>query len=156
MKEQAIKYFKAFRKIFCEDHLKYCPKDSIAYQATLKEKEFYDMAIKAIEQEMCEDAISRKQAIKTIEKYCSPECVQVCVLKELPPVIPPKGVTVTDFADKCRECGREKVLDRIRAEINDIAFDWREIDGEHESFKVVDLNDVLNIIDKHKAEMESK
>lgn len=26
------------------------------------------MAIKAIEKEMCEDAISRKQAIKTIEK----------------------------------------------------------------------------------------
>ena len=100
MKEQAIKYFKAFRKIFCEDHLKYCPKDSIAYQATLKEKGFYDMAIKAIEQ--------------------------------------------------------ESILDKIRAEINDVAFDWQEIDGEHESFKVVDLNDVLNIIDKYKAEMESK
>ena len=46
------------------------------------------------------------------------------------------------------------VLDKIRAEINDIAFDWQEIDGEHESFKVVDLNDVLNIIDKYKAESE--
>lgn len=30
------------------------------------------------------------------------------MLKELPPVIPPKGVTVTDFADKCRECGKQK------------------------------------------------
>ena len=48
---KAIEYFKFHRKIFCEDHLKICPKDSIAYQATLKEKEFYDMAIKALEQE---------------------------------------------------------------------------------------------------------
>ena len=49
MKEKAIEYFKFHRKIFCEDHLKTCPKDSIAYQVTLKEKEFYDMAIKALE-----------------------------------------------------------------------------------------------------------
>ena len=47
-------------------------------------------------------------------------------------------------------------LDNIRAEINDVAFDWQEIDGEHESFKVVDLNDVLNIIDKYNAESEGK
>ena len=50
IREKAIEYFKFHRKIFCEDHLKICPKDSIAYQATLKEKEFYDMAIKALEQ----------------------------------------------------------------------------------------------------------
>lgn len=49
-REEAIEYFKVYRKIFCEDHLKICPKDSIAYQATLKEKEFYDMAIKALKQ----------------------------------------------------------------------------------------------------------
>jgi len=51
MIREAIEYFKFHRKIFCDDHLKICPKDSIAYQATLKEKEFYDMAIKALEQE---------------------------------------------------------------------------------------------------------
>lgn len=51
MTREAIEYFKYHRKIFCEDHLKICPKDSIAYRATLKEKEFYDMAIKALEQE---------------------------------------------------------------------------------------------------------
>lgn len=47
---------------------------------------------------------------------------------------------------------QEPILDRVRAEIQDIAFDWQEIDGEHESIMVVDLNDALNIIDKHKAE----
>ena len=48
----------------------------------------------------------------------------------------------------------EDVLDKIRAEIEEIAFDWQEIDGEHESFMVVDLNDALQIIDKYKAESE--
>lgn len=50
----------------------------------------------------------------------------------------------------------ESILDKIRAELQDIAFDWQEIDGEHESFMVVDLNDALNIIDKYKAKSEEK
>lgn len=49
---------------------------------------------------------------------------------------------------------RARVLDKIRTEINDIAFDWQEIDGEHESLMVVELNDALNIIDKYKAKTE--
>lgn len=51
---------------------------------------------------------------------------------------------------------QESILDKIRAEIEDIAFDWQEIDGEHESFMVVDLNDALNIINKYKAESEGE
>jgi hypothetical protein len=50
--EQAIVYFKDMRKRMCEDHLKICPKDSVAYRATLIEKGFYDAAIKALEQEL--------------------------------------------------------------------------------------------------------
>lgn len=49
--EQAIVYFKDMRKRMCEDHLKICPKDSVAYRATLIEKGFYDAAIKALERE---------------------------------------------------------------------------------------------------------
>ena len=56
-REMAIEYFEFHRKIFCDDHLKDCPKDSIAYQATLKEKSFYDMAIKALEQEPILDKV---------------------------------------------------------------------------------------------------
>lgn len=48
-REEAIEYFKTHRKIFCEDFLKTIPKNTISYQATLKEKEFYDMAIKSLE-----------------------------------------------------------------------------------------------------------
>lgn len=44
------------------------------------------------------------------------------------------------------------VLGKIRAEIEDIAFDWQEIDCNHESYIVVDLNDALQIIDKYRAE----
>lgn len=82
------------------------------------------------------DCISREEAIKTIRRYgvgCfdadefSPEeCERFVIgkLNELDSVIP-KGVTVTDFADKCRECGKQKtsehdknvVLDKLRAEI---------------------------------------
>jgi len=48
--------------------------------------------------------------------------------------------TVTEFADRCRECGREKVLGKIRAEI------------EQEPY--VSKMEVLEIIDKYRAESE--
>ena len=47
-----------------------------------------------------------------------------------------------------------KVLDKIRAEIENIAFDSQEIDGEHESIIILELNDALEIIDKYKSESE--
>ena len=52
--EKAIMYFKDMRKKFCEDYLLGIPKDSVAYKATMAEKEFYDTAIKALEQEPCD------------------------------------------------------------------------------------------------------
>ena len=66
MNEKAIEYFEFHRKIFCEDHLKICPKDSIAYQATLKEKEFYDLAIKALKRDSILDKI--KAEIEALPK----------------------------------------------------------------------------------------
>lgn len=55
--------------------------------------------------------------------------------------------TVQDFVDRCRECGREKVLDKIIAEIEEI----ETYDGIY-----IDRAYVLQIIDKYKAEMESE
>ena len=51
-----------------------------------------------------------------------------------------------------KESGEIKmeVLDKIRAGIEDAAFDSQEIDGEHESVMLVYLDDALNIIDKYK------
>lgn len=48
--EMAKGYFENMRRYMCEEHLKLCPKGTVAYYATLKEKEFYDMAIKALEE----------------------------------------------------------------------------------------------------------
>lgn len=59
--------------------------------------------------------------------------------------------TVTEFADRCRECGREKVLDKIRAEINALP---NANPSYWHSGDMVDRDDVLEIIDKHNAESE--
>ena len=61
-KKEVIVYFH-HRKVFCEDRLKICPKDSIAS----KEKEICDMAIKALEQESILDKI--RDEIETQEKW---------------------------------------------------------------------------------------
>jgi len=44
--DEVIAYFR-YRKVVCEDQLKNCPKNSIAS----KEKEMYDIVIKAIERQ---------------------------------------------------------------------------------------------------------
>lgn len=112
MTRNAIEHFKFLRKIFCEEHLKICPKDSIAYQATLKEKEFYDTAIKALEQEPCEDCISRQAVIDMTglsEWFDSSDSYNdfVIALSDLPPVTPqPK--TGHWIHNKCDKCGASR------------------------------------------------
>lgn len=44
----------------------------------------------------------------------------------------------------------ESMLNKIRAEIEDIAFDLQDIDSTRRSYMVVDLDDTLEIIDKYK------
>ena len=68
--EKAIMYFKDMRKKFCEDYLLGIPKDSVAYKATMAEKEFYDTAIKALEQEPCEDCISKQAVLELAKNEC--------------------------------------------------------------------------------------
>ena len=61
--------------------------------------------------------------------------------------------TVTEFADRCRECGREKVLDKIRAEIEKL--EYLNIDDGSDGYdKYIEQYEVLKIIDKYKAESE--
>ena len=92
--ELAIVYFKDMRKRMCEDHLKICPKDSVAYRATLIEKGFYDAAIKSLEQKPCEDAVSKEDVLAEIirfstEEGASVECQQLyCDVNNMPPVTP--------------------------------------------------------------------
>ena len=58
--------------------------------------------------------------------------------------------TVTEFADRCRECGREKVLDKIRAEIIQIVSEEKLYDEKW----TLGLRYAVNIIDKYKVESE--
>lgn len=64
---KAINFFQHMKKRMGEDHLKITPKGSIAYHATLREMQFYDEAILAIEryQDLLE-YFSDKDIAKTI------------------------------------------------------------------------------------------
>lgn len=60
----------------------------------------------------CDDCVSRKDCINAIENT---DCeLSLQAWKEITnniillPSVAPKGVTVTDFVDKCRECGKLK------------------------------------------------
>lgn len=80
---------------------------------------FVSMAIKELKQEPCKDTVNREAAQKAVEstivkyipiligRYERLPLELAMAIKDLPPVTP-KGVTVTDFADKCRECGKQK------------------------------------------------
>lgn len=46
--EKAIAYFEDLKKVLVEDFLKNLPKDSVGYNVTLLEKEYYDTALKAL------------------------------------------------------------------------------------------------------------
>lgn len=84
-------------------------------EALMAEGEIYDIDY----QQPCEDCISRQALLDKLEKpmnWTDSEAELqeqrdyegfVELLKSMPSVIP-KGVTITDFADRCRECGKTK------------------------------------------------
>lgn len=80
-------------------------------EALIGEGEIYDIDYS----EPCEDAISRQAVLDATVKRNSiwnkitnskGENLEE-IISQLPPVAP-KGVTVTDFADRCRECGKQR------------------------------------------------
>jgi len=89
-----------------------------------EDNEALDKAIKALEQQSCDDeCIEKNEPIRRIEVrrnitvdgededdkwirgYNEGIDDAIACIKSVPPVTP-KGVTITDFADRCRECGR--------------------------------------------------
>ena len=90
--------------------------------------------------------MTREEAIKVIRKMLAYTDLSV------------RANLTADMVDAChlaiKALEQEPILEKIRAEIQDIAFDSQEIDGEHESIMILELNDALNIIDKHKAKSE--
>ena len=72
--------------------------------------------IDTLEQQPCEDAISRADAIKTAIEAADDwdggyNLTRADIIEKasesLPPV-QPKTETITEFADRCRECGKQK------------------------------------------------
>ena len=79
----------------------------------------------------------------TVEEYHTARDMAIRALEE--------QETVTEFADRCRECGREKVLKKICRKIMKLQT-YKMFEGEDTLY--VELEDVLQIIDKYKAERE--
>ena len=94
----------------------------------------FDMAIKALSAESCEDAISR-QAVLEIAKSSKSNWIDNSVLfkrvNDLPPVIPQQ---------------KTDVFDKIRAEIEQM--------NNIDYVKPVTVDEVLQIIDKYKTKSE--
>ena len=144
-REAAIAYIKGYRKLD-EDLHNTAPKDSISYYATDKCLKYWDMAIKALSQEPCEDAISREAAIKlctndkyniqykyeddkgiTHKGYDEYRLIDYYKLKQLPSVQPSrKGhwIEVEKYSDgkhkiECSECGNY-IFDRGHANSHNV------------------------------------
>jgi hypothetical protein len=143
--EEAIKYLKKM-KDECNDTF-----HKVRY---VTREEALDMAIKALEQEPCEDAVSREEAFEALNSINGTSELDKAfeVIENLPSVTPiHRDRTVQDFVDKCRECGREKVLDKIKAEIERERSFQRAMD---EYDIATGLRKALEIIDNYKAEKE--
>lgn len=137
-KEEAIKQLKMDRDLpIKEDDKKAL---DMAAKALEQEKYYKDLAqsyektivklTEAIaERQPCEDCVSRKEVMDMTGLYAdwfeSSDSYNdfVAELYKLPSITP-KGVTVTDFADRCRECGARygkqlKKLERIKERYNE-------------------------------------
>lgn len=124
-----------------------------------KDHEPFNMAIKALEQEPCKDAISRQAVLDEIQSaydsepltdetngvdYINKEMIEDFV-ESLPPVTPQP---------------KTEILDKIRAEIMQLDYDLDFIDYDYndmaqtEEVHTICREEVLQIIDKYKTEGE--
>ena len=108
--------------------------------------------IKALEQEPCNDAISRQAAIDALTKTSGIRGDALKALYDLPPVTPqPKSEWQHDHEIlKAHSDGANAVLDKIRAEIVDLG---RRTMNDNRASGIWACRD---IIDKYKAESEEK
>lgn len=153
--KEAIAYFKRHLDLYCVEGIS---------------REAEEMAIKALEQEPCEDAISREQAIRAtygFERYTgideAPYEYTENILRDLPPVTPQyTDVEIQKMQEmeqaetqKAYELGKEdkiKVLDKIRAEIESHCGLIKENHCRYCSYcnSVMGVREILEIIDKYK------
>lgn len=69
----------------------------------------YKMAVQLLEQEPCDDAISLERAKRQIGRwigYIDQDMInRICMSLDALPSVTQKSESVTEFADRCRECG---------------------------------------------------
>lgn len=103
------KIIKALEQQPCDDWHDVPSDEMTLNQARQAVKDLRKKLAEYLEQQPCEDCISREQAIRITEQGQIQgyewQFKKLCAL----PSVTPKGVTITDFADRCRECGKQKV-----------------------------------------------
>ena len=132
---------------------------------TEKIKKACQIAIKALEQQPCEDCISRQAAIDIIERWLSCDdyneaerhimrAMQSVLydLYDLPSVTPKSKSEYEHDHDvvKAYNDGQAYILDKIRAEIEEIKLDV-DLDIGNEMIYNNAIKDVLEIIDKYRG-----
>ena len=129
-----------------------CDECSLNYeQGNMREqKEALDMAIKALEQQPCEDCISRKALLEEIENGIKAGNYEEGY-EEYPHINDMDDIIeCIKYADSVQPKPRTDVLDKIRAEIE------REYKDECEHPYGQGLRRAIEIIDKYKIESEDK
>lgn len=140
--EKAIIYFKDLRERKIKDYssvFNTAPKDSVVYRAVSAVIEIYDITIGALEQQFCEDCISREAVIREFSCFSDDAFVTIHkiqeVVKKLPSVTPqPKRghwINIDDAMSECSECGHREPNERfIFEDMNFCAKCGAKMEGE--------------------------
>jgi hypothetical protein len=135
--------------------------DAVCY-VTSDDADALEVAIKALEQEPCDDAISRQAVLKPYQTLKDSDTICIWLLRknieQIPSVTPKHKPCISrqtikdiDRAFKALE-ERDELLEKIRAEIEKLnPVDYGSIYSYESHYGAKEMqNDVLDIIDKYK------
>lgn len=126
-----------------------CDECSLCYeQGNMGEqKEALNMAIKALKQQPCEDAVSKKNLKEQMIKYGfhAPDMTVTEFVEDLSPITPRTNLVETS----------QDILDKISAEIDQKQYDFMD-DKDYDEGIRFGLMLAYQIIDKYRAESEDK
>ena len=104
-----------------------------------------EIAIKALEQEPCEDVISREYLFKVLDDFCGHDRTAAITLDTLADLV----------YDIPSVKPQEPILDKIRAEIEEL-IEWHdcpiEYDNGNDAWYCEACNQAIKIIDKYRGE----
>lgn len=148
-KEEAIILLRANVMVACDTS------DKVGYGTPLNKaiEQALKMAIKTLEQEPCEDCWSKKEVVDIINRQrFGINKISMGIIKEkleaLPSVTPTHTETVTEFADRCIECGNTygkqlKQLERIKERYNEERGMLLNSSSEYTPNNVLDIIDYI-------------